>query len=693
MNIELFVGLINNAALLMALIIVYEFTYVIKIHNKKVIPFINGILIGLIGFAIMMVPFTLTDGIVFDTRSILISVTALTFGAIPSIIAAIILMIYRIILGGAGALMGVAVLTSSTVIGILWRKYLLTKNVKYRWLNIYLFGIVVHLAMLACTIFLPASSSAQVLQSIGLSVMLIYPTGTVLLSLVLLQQQERKQAMLQIAEAEGRYKSIFNNNYASMLLIDPENEYIVDANSAAVEFYGWPAEQLKSMKITQINMLSEQEIKTNIKNSISLKQNHFFFQHKTENGRTVDVEVYSGPIMINGKQLIYSIIHDMSERAAAIRALKESEERFRLLIESAPEAIFMQVDGRFAFLNKYAVSLFGASSESELLETPIIDRFHPDSHEIIKDSIEQLKKEKKAVPPYEEVYLKIDGTPIDVDVTAVYLHYNDLDGILVFARDITDRKKLEHVKNEMEAQLRQQQKLEAIGTLAGGVAHEINNPINGIMNYAQLILDNPEQKNEDVTTYAGEIIHETERVATIVKNLLQFSRQEKQSHSYASIYDIVNQTISLIKTVVKRNQIELEVDLDKNLPDIKCRSQQIQQVLMNLMTNARDALNEKYPEYHEDKIIRLQCSQHNEAGRRWMRITVEDHGKGIPMDIREKIYEPFFSTKPKDIGTGLGLSISFGIIKDHHGKITIDSEEGCYTKFILDLPIDNGWSI
>ena len=693
MNVELFVGLINNAALLMALIIVYELTYVISIRNIKYIPFINGVLIGLIGLAIMMVPFTLKGGIIFDTRSILISVTALTFGPIPSVIAAIILMIYRIILGGAGALMGVAVLTSSTLIGILWRKYLLTKNIKYRWLNIYLFGIVVHLAMLTCTIFLPVSSSAQVLQDIGLPVMLIYPVGTVILSLLLLHQKERKEAMLQIAEAEGKYKSIFNNNNASMILIDPDTEYIVDANPAAAEFYGWSSEELKTMKITQINVLSAQEVKDNIKNSISRKQNHFFFQHRTANGRTVDVEVYSGPIIIKGKQLIYSIIHDMSERAAAIRALQESEERFRLLIESAPEAIYMQFDGRFAFLNKYAVSLFGASLESELLETSVFDRFHPDFREFINERMEQLRREKKAVPSFEEIYLKMDGTPVDVDVTAVYLRYNDLDGTLVFARDITDRKRLEHAKNEMEAQLRQQQKLEAIGTLAGGVAHEINNPINGIMNYAQLILDNKGQENEEINTYAGEIIHETERVATIVKNLLQFSRQEKQSHSYASIYDIVSQTISLIKTVIKRDQIELVVDLDENLPDIKCRSQQIQQVLMNLMTNARDALNEKYKDYHEDKIIQLRCSQYTEDKRRWMKITVEDHGNGIPAEIRDKIYEPFFSTKPKDVGTGLGLSISFGIVKDHHGKIAIDSKEGCYTKFILDLPIDNGWSI
>lgn len=693
MSGELFVGLINNVALLMALIIVYEFSHVISIRNEKAIPVINGILIGFIGLAIMMVPFELSEGIIFDTRSILIGVTSLTFGAIPSIIAAVILACYRILLGGAGVYMGVAVISSSALIGILWRNYFLNRFKKYRWLNVYLFGVVVHLVMLACIFLIPWPASIEVFRTISLPVMLIYPIGTVFLSMILLRQQEAKETMKQIAEAEDRYKSIFNNNYASMLLIDPESETIIDANPAAVQFYGWSLDELKSMKITQINVLSEKEVRANLENSVSRKQNHFFFQHKTASGRSIDVEVYSGPIMINGQQLVYSIIHDMSERAAAIRALQESEERFRLLIESAPEAIFIQIEGRFAFLNQYAVSLFGANSENELLDTPVMERYHPDFHELILNRILQLNEGTKSVPCVEEVYLKMDGTPIEVEVTAVPLHYKDFDGILVIARDITDRKKLEHAKNEIEAQLRQQQKLEAIGTLAGGVAHEINNPINGIMNYAQLIQDISDQKNEDIINYAGEIIHETERVATIVKNLLQFSRQEKQSHSYASIYDIVNQTISLIKTVVKRDQISLIVDMDENLPEMKCRSQQIQQVLMNLMTNARDALNEKYPDYNEDKIIHLRCSQYMDSERRWMKITVEDHGNGISDEIRDKIFEPFFSTKPKDIGTGLGLSISFGIIKDHHGKITIDSKEGCHSKFVLDLPIDNGWSI
>ena len=692
MNTNLFVGLINNAALLMALIVIYEFSYVIRDRLRKSILYLDGFMIGIIGLAIMSVPFHMTSGIMFDTRSILISVSALIFGTVPSVIASAILIIYRLILGGDGEWMGIGLIISSCLIGIIWRKHILKIETINRWLNIYLFGIVVHLCMLCFSILLPREQLFAVLREIIIPVLLIFPIVTVLLSMIMLHQRYQKEAQLMIEEAVARYTSIFNNNYATMLLIDPETADIVDANSAAVQFYGWSLETLKSMKITDINTLSQEDVRTNLANSVMLEQNYFSFQHKRASGQVIDVEVYSGPIMINGKKLIYSIIHDISERTAAINALLESEERFRLLIESAPEAIFIQNEGNFSYLNQFAVSLFGATSKDELLGSPVMDRSHTDYQESIRKRIKQLNVEKIAVPSNEEVFVKLDGSLVFVDVTAVPLYYNNLDGALVFARDISERKKLEHAKNEVEAQLRQQQKLEAIGTLAGGVAHEINNPVNGIMNYAQLIFDSTGDR-ADIAEYAGEILHETDRVATIVKNLLQFSRQEKQSHSYASIYDIVNQTISLINTVVKRDQITLVVDMEEDLPEIKCRSQQIQQVLMNLMTNARDALNEKYPEYDDNKIIKLSCNQYFSEDRRWMKMIVEDHGNGIPEMIIEKIFEPFFSTKPKEIGTGLGLSISFGIVKDHHGRITIDTLDGEYTKFILDLPVDNGWEL
>ncbi|MCK5128315.1 MAG: response regulator [Clostridiales bacterium] len=264
--------------------------------------------------------------------------------------------------------------------------------------------------------------------------------------------------------------------------------------------------------------------------------------------------------------------------------------------------------------------------------------------------------------------------------------------LCVAMEDITKRKRVEEEKRKTDAYMNQQQRLESIGILASGVAHEINNPLNGIMNYSQLILDSLDTDSKNAE-FAKEILSETNRITSIVKNLLQFSRNEKQEHSYANIKDIIDSTLTLINTVIKHDQIDLQIDVPEDLPALKCRSQQIQQVIMNLMTNARDALNEKFEGYHEDKIIKLHCKQFNREDRIWIRITVEDHGNGIPEDIKEKIFDPFFTSKNKDKGTGLGLSISHGIIKEHCGELTFESKEGKHTKFYMDLPIDNEWEL
>ncbi len=255
--------------------------------------------------------------------------------------------------------------------------------------------------------------------------------------------------------------------------------------------------------------------------------------------------------------------------------------------------------------------------------------------------------------------------------------------------DISARRRAEAEKAGLEMEMRQVQKLEAIGTLAHGVAHEINNPIYGIMNYAQLIVDDLGVDSR-LGAFAAEIITETQRVAEIVRNLLTFARQEKQSHSPAQITDIIDGTLSLMQAVMRRDQILLELDVPDDLPQLKCRSQQLQQVLMNLMTNARDALNEKYPGYDPDKIIKITAAAREARGQ--VRITVEDHGIGIPIAIRNQLFDPFFTTKPKDRGSGLGLSISHGIIQDHGGQLSVESDVGEFTRFHIDLPLDNGWS-
>jgi two-component system cell cycle sensor histidine kinase/response regulator CckA len=301
-----------------------------------------------------------------------------------------------------------------------------------------------------------------------------------------------------------------------------------------------------------------------------------------------------------------------------------------------------------------------------------------------------------------------DGTPYECDaevvrsdgtprwITARGEAERDATGAITHLRgtvqDITERKRLEQERVAMEARMRQQQKLESIGTLASGVAHEINNPITGIMNYAQLIQDRL-PAGDSLTEFTGEIMRETQRVATIVRHLLTFARQERQSHSPARLADIVDAVLSLVRTVIGRDQITLQVTIPEGLPSLKCRSQQIQQVIMNLVTNARDALNDRYPGHHPDKVLSLRACLRQDAGRRWIRLTVEDHGAGIASEVRERIFDPFFTTKGRDAGTGLGLSISHGIVKEHRGEWRVESEPGRFTRMHIDLPVDNGWEI
>jgi len=220
------------------------------------------------------------------------------------------------------------------------------------------------------------------------------------------------------------------------------------------------------------------------------------------------------------------------------------------------------------------------------------------------------------------------------------------------------------------------------------------------LNYTQLILDMAmnrdeecETSREDVEEYSNEIINETQRISVIVKKLLQFSRNDKQEFSKSSISNIIDSTLSLVKTIVKHDQIELVVDIPKNLPLIECRSQQIQQVIMNLITNSKDALNQKYPGYDENKKIIISAQTIKFKKLNGIRITVEDYGNGISKDMQGRIFDPFFTTKGRTEGTGLGLSISYGIVKDHQGELTVVSEEKIFTRFFIDLPLKHEFSL
>ncbi len=311
---------------------------------------------------------------------------------------------------------------------------------------------------------------------------------------------------------------------------------------------------------------------------------------------------------------------------------------------------------------------------------------------------------------YDELYKKwfpflLDTTPtiwealqsmlvVIIPVVIVLLVF----AVLYTRRQVNIKKRELEASNDailsMEAHLINKQKLESIGVLASGVAHEINNPINGIMNYGQIINDlaasqdgNLNESRENIEIYSKEIIQETKRVSTIVSNLLTFSRTDKSLSSKTDAETLIEGVLSLCSVLIKRNSISIELDIEKDLPQVKCRSQQIQQVLLNLLTNAKDALIIKYPIDDYNKKILISAHQHVAAEKKVVRITVEDNGSGIPIEAQKHIFEPFFTTKNRSDGTGLGLAISYSIMKDHGGFLSFETEEGQYTKFHIDLPL------
>jgi C4-dicarboxylate-specific signal transduction histidine kinase len=228
--------------------------------------------------------------------------------------------------------------------------------------------------------------------------------------------------------------------------------------------------------------------------------------------------------------------------------------------------------------------------------------------------------------------------------------------------------------------------LAALGELAAGVAHEINNPTNGIVNYAQ-ILANQSKEGSQEHDLAGRIIKEGIRIAGIVSNLLSFARNGKEEKGPVGIQTIVYDSLALTETQLKKDGIRLMINVPSDLPNFIAHPQQIEQVFLNIISNARYALNQKYPGAHDNKVFEITAKKITADDSPHIQIIFYDRGIGIPPGILNKIMNPFFTTKPYNISTGLGLSISHGIITDHGGNIMADSIEGEFTKIIIELPV------
>lgn len=263
-------------------------------------------------------------------------------------------------------------------------------------------------------------------------------------------------------------------------------------------------------------------------------------------------------------------------------------------------------------------------------------------------------------------------------VTPLVEENGEVNATLLLARNLTE-------EEVIRAEAIRVSQLAAIGELASGVAHEINNPINGIINYAQIILDEPDDPDADDNL--RNIISEGQRIAGIVSNLLDFARRREESPTYSDVSKIVESSIQLVNHLLKKDGITCNTDIDHTLPSLKCNEQQLQQVVLNIISNARYAVNSRFPGHCKEKKIDIKVRHLNEKEGEFIRLTFKDSGIGIIPEIRNRLFDPFFSTKPKGEGTGLGLSISHGLIRDHGGIIRVQSKPGEWTQFTIDLPI------
>ena len=270
-----------------------------------------------------------------------------------------------------------------------------------------------------------------------------------------------------------------------------------------------------------------------------------------------------------------------------------------------------------------------------------------------------------------------------------YVPFADVDGqtkALILLRDVTEEKMY-------RAETMRAGQLASIGELAAGVAHEINNPINGIINYAQVLLDDSSQvslegeANHPVQReMLDRIIKEGERIAYIVRNLLFFARQREEEAEVVAIEAIIHDSLSLIKHQLQKDGVIIHTDIPEDLPSIKVHPQQLQQVFLNLLSNARYALNQRYPGRDPGKKVEIRCRAVQGQGHTLLRTEITDYGAGIPPELLTQIFEPFFSSKKPGEGTGLGLSISAGLVRDFQGELRVESELGAHTTMTVDLP-------
>src|SRR5712691_9011333 len=439
---------------------------------------------------------------------------------------------------------------------------------------------------------------------------------------------------------------------ADAVVVTGLDRKVLTANRSAAELFGRRLADLPGTPIDELVTAEErQHVAEREHRAVEGEQQRYETTVVRTDGQERDVAVSTTPLVLEGNLVgTVATLRDITEEKGAQDTLARSEARYRNLFESASDAIVtLDANGRFTTFNHAAENISGYPRQELVGQwfAPLL----PDD-ELPKALMHFQKALAGETGLFETTFIRKDGDYRTIQVT--YSTPQKDEEVLCVIRDVTDQKMLQE-------QLIQSEKMSAIGQLVSGVAHELNNPLAGISSFAQLLLTE-KRFPPDQRTAAEMIYAEARRASRIVQNLLTFARQHKPERTPTSVNQVLDDTLELRGYELRVRGIDVQRDYDEQSPETMADAHQLQQVFLNLITNAEQAM-ERAERDQQRLTIRTR-----RAGD-LIRIELEDTGPGIPPNLLERIFNPFFTTKPTGSGTGLGLSISLGIVREHEGRI------------------------
>jgi PAS domain S-box-containing protein len=492
---------------------------------------------------------------------------------------------------------------------------------------------------------------------------------------------DRTRAEEALRESDEKYRGIFNNAQVGMFRSRVSDGKILECNERHAQMYGYRNREECIAEFTSSEHYIDPGMRKRMLSQIKKtgEINNFEARFSRKDGSVIWVRFSAR--LYREKGFLEGVVTDVSEEKRAVAEVGKSEEKYRVLVENATDAVVIIQDNQIKFHNPRTEALIGCSS-LELVNFNFIHFVHPADQKLVLKKYESWFRGDEYPSSLTCRLVHKNGDMLWGEINAVRIVWEGKPAVLSFIRDITNEKKL-------GAQLQQAQKMEAIGTLAGGIAHDFNNLLQAVLGYSDLLLLN---KGRDDTDYRElqEIRRAAQRGTELTQQLLTFSRKVESKLRPLNLNNEVQQVHELLKRTIPK-MIEIKLRLSKNLKPVNADPSQIGQALMNLAVNAKDAMPGGGKILIETENVGLDdkfCKTHIGATPGdYVLLSVSDTGHGMERDSIARIFEPFYTTKKVGVGTGLGLAMVYGIVKNHSGYITCESRPGKGTAFKIYFPV------